>query len=224
MTRDNSSSQLDNQSHQSNKQSTNVYFEDEPEKLPEPDWRNKERKYRHITLVEENRKNTAAWQINSQEKLLIEMNRNPDTVLKMILDMCTIYTKYLNMANNADKQYNQISTIALGLEQELQISNNKKIEAITLLEAQVAKSNWYKKIIDMLQNSFFAKKDQPQQSIKRPTLAQQIPAFVHDLSPLLHDQHSVTCTPQLSEIGSILSKLTKALPDPCKTVNSVVLY
>ena len=37
----------------------------------------------------------------------------------MILDIRTIYTKYLNQANNTDKQYNQIQTIALGLEQEL---------------------------------------------------------------------------------------------------------
>ena len=57
----------------------------------------------------------------------------------MILNICTIYTKYLNQANNVNKQYNQIHTIALGLEQKLQISNNKKIEAIILLETQVAK-------------------------------------------------------------------------------------
>lgn len=36
------------------------------------------------------------------------MNRNPDEILKMISDMRTIYTKYLNQANNADKQYNPI--------------------------------------------------------------------------------------------------------------------
>ena len=47
------------------------------------------------------------------------MDRNPNGVLKMILDMRTIYTKYLNQANNADKQCNQIRTVALGLEQEL---------------------------------------------------------------------------------------------------------
>ena len=29
------------------------------------------------------------------------MERNPDGVLKMILDMRTIYTEYLNQANNA---------------------------------------------------------------------------------------------------------------------------
>ena len=59
-------------------------------------------------LAEKDRKTTAAWQIDSREKLFIEIDGNPDEVLKMILDIRTIYTKYLNQANNADKQYNQI--------------------------------------------------------------------------------------------------------------------
>ena len=109
--------------------------------MPEPDWRNKERKHRRATLAEEDRDNTATWQIDSREKLLTEMDKDSDGVLTMILDMRNIYTKYLNQANHADKQCKEIRTIALGLEQELQISNNKRQEAITLLEAQVAKSN-----------------------------------------------------------------------------------
>ena len=92
-------------------------------------------------LAEEDCDNTAAWQIDSREKLLTEMDKDPDGVLTMILDMRNIYTKYLNQANHADKQCKEIQTIALGLEQELQISNNKRQEVITLLEAQVAKSN-----------------------------------------------------------------------------------
>ncbi len=142
------------------------------------------------------------------------MDRNPDGVLKMILDMRTIYTEYLDQANNADKQYNQIRSVASGLEQELQISNDERTEAITLLEAPVAKSNRYEKIIDTLQNSLPAKKDQPQQSIERSTPAHQTPAFFHGLSPSLNDQRSVTRTPQPSEISSTVGKLTKALPDP----------
>ena len=47
------------------------------------------------------------------------MDRNSNGVLKMILDMRTIYIKYLNQTNNADKQCNQIWIIALGLKQEL---------------------------------------------------------------------------------------------------------
>lgn len=148
------------------KQSARVHFVDKLEKLPELDWQNKKRKHRRTTLTEENRKNTIIWQIDSWEKLFTEIDRNSDRILKIILDIPTIYTKYLNQANNADKLYNQIWIVALGLEQELQISNNEKAKAITLLEAQVTRLNWYKKIIDMFQNSFFAKKDQSQQSIE----------------------------------------------------------
>ena len=103
MARDNSSSQLDDHSYQTKKRSTSVHFEDETEILPEPDWRNKERKYRSATLAEKDCDNTAAWQIDSREKLLTEMDKDPDEVLTMILDMRNIYTKYLNQANHADK-------------------------------------------------------------------------------------------------------------------------
>ena len=141
MARDNSSSQLDDHSHQTKKRSTSVHLDNETEILPESDWQNEERKHRRATLAEEDCDNTAAWQIDSREKLLTEMDKDPDGVLTMILDMRNIYTKYLNQANHANKQCKEIRTIALGLEQELQISNNERQEAITLLEAQVAKSN-----------------------------------------------------------------------------------
>ena len=141
MARDNSSSQLNNHSHQTKERSTSVHFEDKTEILPELDWQNKERKHRRATLAEENRDNTAAWQIDSREKLLTEIDKDPDGVLTMILDMRNIYTKYLNQANHANKQCKEIRIIVLGLEQELQISNNKRQEAITLLEVQLAKSN-----------------------------------------------------------------------------------
>ena len=108
MARDNSSSQLDDHSHQTKERSTSVHFEDETEISPEPDWRNKERKHRRATLAEEDRDNTAAWQIDSREKLLTEIDKDPDGVLTMILDMRNIYTKYLNQANHADKQCKEI--------------------------------------------------------------------------------------------------------------------
>ena len=161
MARDNSSSQLDDLSHQTKEQSTSVHFEDETEISPESNWQNEERKYRRATFAEEDCDNTVAWRIDSREKLLTKMDKDPDGVLTMILDMRNIYTKYLNQANHADKQCKKIQTIALGLEQELQISNNKIQEAITLLEAQVAKSNQYKRIIDTLQNSLPAKQNRP---------------------------------------------------------------
>ena len=94
--------------------------------MPEPDWRNEERKHRCATLAEEDCDNTAAWRIDSREKLLTEIDKDPDGVLTMILDMRNIYTKYLNQANHADEQCREIRTIALRLEQELQISNNER--------------------------------------------------------------------------------------------------
>ncbi len=123
-------------------------------------------------LAEKDRDNTVAWQINSREKLLTEMDKDPDGNLTMILDIRNIYIKYLNQTNHTDKQCKEIRTITLRLEQELQISNNERQEAIILLEAQVAKSNQYERIIDMLQNFLPTKQDQPQQSIEKPTPTQ----------------------------------------------------
>ncbi len=53
-----------------------------------------------------------------------------------------------------------------------------------------------------------------QQSIEKPTPAQQTPVFIYGLSPSLNNLRSVTHTPQPSQIGSIVGKLTKTLPDP----------
>ena len=181
--------------------------------MPEPNWQNKKCKHGYTILIEKHYNHIAAWQMDSQEKLLIEIDIDPDRVSTIILDMCNIYTKYLNPTNNNNKQYNQIQTIILKLEQELQISNNERKIVITLLKMQVAKSNCYKKMIDMLQNSLFTKKNQPQQLIKRSIPAQQSPVFVYSLFSLLNDQRSVTCMPQPSEIDSNIDKLTKTLPN-----------
>ena len=54
-------------------------------------------------FAEEDCNNTIAWQIYSQEKLLTEMDKGLKEVLTMILDMCTIYIKYLNQASNTNK-------------------------------------------------------------------------------------------------------------------------
>ena len=50
--------------------------------------------------------------------MMTEMDRDPDGILSMILDMWKIYTEYLDQANEADDQRNQIQTCALGLEQD----------------------------------------------------------------------------------------------------------
>ncbi len=112
-------------------------------------------------LAEKDCNNIAAWQIDSREKLLIEMDKDLDGVLTMILNISNIYTKYLNQANYANKLCKEIQTIILGLEQEFGISNNERQEAIILLKTQVANSNQYKRIINTLQNSFSTKQDQP---------------------------------------------------------------
>ena len=96
MVQDNSSFQLNNQSYYTKNWSASVYFEYELEKLPEPDWTNKKRKYRCLMLIKEDHKNTTAWQIESWEKLFIEIDRNPNRVMKIIVNMRTIYIKYLN--------------------------------------------------------------------------------------------------------------------------------
>lgn len=67
-------------------------------------------------LAKADQKNTTAQQIDSQENFFIEIDNNPDRVLKIIFDIYTIYTKYLNQTNNANKQYNQIYIVILRLE------------------------------------------------------------------------------------------------------------
>lgn len=47
----------------------------------------------------------------------------------------------------------------LKLEEKLQINNNEKDRVIILIKIQIANSNLYEKIIDMLQNSISSKKD-----------------------------------------------------------------
>lgn len=40
------------------------------------------------------------------------MNKNPNGVLKIILDIYIIYIKYLNQVYNANKRYYQIEIVA----------------------------------------------------------------------------------------------------------------
>ncbi len=86
----------------------------------------------------------------------------------MILDMQSIYTKYLDQANKADKVCNEIHTRALRLEQELHISNEEKEQAVSLLQQQTVKVKRYKRMIDALQSSVPLKPDIPLPSIERP--------------------------------------------------------
>ena len=221
MARDNSSSQLDDESHQTKGRSASVHFDDEPENLPVPDWRNEERKHRRAMLAEENAcDNTAAWRIDSREKLLTEMNKDPDGVLTMILDMRKTYTEYLDQANEADDQRDEIRTRALGLKQELHISNEEREQAVSLLQQQTVKVKRYERMIDTLQSSVPLKPYILLSSIERPT-DQRGSAFTHALSPIVNRRppsvsQQPTCNTHTgSDVGSLGSgKLTKALPDP----------
>ena len=82
---------------------------------------------------------------------MTEIDRDPaNRVLSMILDIRKTYTEYLDQANEADNQRNQIRTHALGLEQDLHISNKEREQAVTLLQEQAKKLKRYKKMIDTL--------------------------------------------------------------------------
>lgn len=47
-------------------------------------------------LAQERDTNVTAWQIDSLERLLIEIEKDLKGILSMILDMQSIYTEYLN--------------------------------------------------------------------------------------------------------------------------------
>lgn len=93
-----------------------IYFEDKSEKSPDLDWRYKEIKHRNSALIQEDYNNSATWQINNQEKMMIEIYKDLDRILSMILDMRKSYKKYLDQANKIDNQYDQIQIRALRLE------------------------------------------------------------------------------------------------------------
>ncbi len=103
----------------------------------------------------------------------------------MILDMRKTYTEYLDQANKADNQYDEIRTRALGLEQELHISNKEREQAVSLLQQQIVKVKHYERMIDALQSSVPLKPDIALPSIKRP-IDQRGSAFTHTLSPLVN--------------------------------------
>ena len=59
-------------------------------------------------LIKKNYKNTATLQIDNLKKLFIKIDKNINRIQKIILNIYTIYTKYLNQISNAIKSYNQI--------------------------------------------------------------------------------------------------------------------
>ena len=134
--------------------------------------------------------------------------------------MRSIYTEYLHEANEADKERDEIRTRALGLEQELHISNEEREQAVSLLQQQTVKVKRYEKMIDALQSSVFAKPDKPLPSIES-FIDQRGSTFTHALSPLVNNQsrsenkRPTRNTHTGSDNGSLGSgNFTKALPDP----------
>ena len=59
-------------------------MDDKPENLPGLNQQSEKRKHRRATLTEEDCDNIAAWQIDSREKLLTEIDKNTDGVLTII--------------------------------------------------------------------------------------------------------------------------------------------
>ena len=130
----NNSSTKNDQPNEPQRTTSKVHFDDVSEKSPKQDWRHEGTKCRRSILAQEQEhNNAAAWQIDSLERLLAEIEKDPKGVLSMILDMRSIYTKYLNKANEANKKRDEIRTRVLELEQELHISNKEKKQAVFFL-------------------------------------------------------------------------------------------
>ena len=88
--------------------------------------------------------------------------------MSIILDIRSIYTKYLDQANEANKERDEIYTRVLRLEQELHISNEKREQVVSFLQQQTVKVKRYERMIDTLQSLVPLKPDIPLPSIKRP--------------------------------------------------------
>ena len=133
--------------------------------------------------------------------------------------MRSIYTKYLNKANEADKKRDEIRTRALKLELKLYISNEKREQAVFLLQQQTVKVKHYMKMIDVLQSLAFAKPDKSLPSIESP-INQRGSTFTYVLSLLVNNQSRSKSkrltqnTHTRSDDGFLASgKLTRALFD-----------
>lgn len=105
----------------------------------------------------------------------------------MILDMRNIYTKYLDPANKIIKKCNKIQLYALRLKQELYISNGKRKQPIILFKHQIVNVKYYKKMIDVLQSSVFAKPGKLLPFIKK-FINQCNSVFIHALSSFVNKQ------------------------------------
>lgn len=138
----------------------------------------------------------------------------------MILNMQKIYTQYLNKANKADKERNEIYTYVLGLKQELHISNEEIKQAVFFLQQQTIKVKYDERMIDTLQSSVLLKPNISLPSIEK-FINQHDSVFTYVLSLLVNrqlpskNQWLIRNIHIKSNNGSLRSgKLTKTLPDP----------
>lgn len=70
---------------------------------------------------------------------MINIDRNLDEVLLTIFYMQKIYIEYLNQANKADNQHDQIQIRALRLKQDLYINNVEREQTVTFIQEQANK-------------------------------------------------------------------------------------
>ena len=102
-------------------------MDDTFEKSSKQDWRYKSIKCGRCTFAEKQKYNNATtWQIDSLKRLLTEIEKDSKRVLSKILDMRSIYIKYLKKTNRANKKRDKICTYTLKLKQELYISNEER--------------------------------------------------------------------------------------------------
>lgn len=66
------------------------------EKSLEFNWQHKKMKQKHSMFAQENYDNFTTQQINNQQKLITEMDKDPNKVLLIILDMWKSYTEYFD--------------------------------------------------------------------------------------------------------------------------------
>ena len=79
--------QQDDQDYQQYSIPISDHFKNNLKKLPDPDLQYKETKHKHSALIQKDDYNSAAWQIDSQEKLMIEMYKDPNMVLSVVLNI-----------------------------------------------------------------------------------------------------------------------------------------
>lgn len=72
-------------------------------------------------------------QIDNLEKLLAKIEKDFKKVLSIILEIQSIYTKYLDKVNKVNNKHNKIYTRTLKLKVDFYINNKKSEQRISFL-------------------------------------------------------------------------------------------